>query len=118
MSQGPRLDVTPVESGVWLAGAGQPAGEQRGTDVAVRGVRLFDAVTGPGDEIPVPPGCRRLDLELKRALVNGAPGAVSMRDGKPFSVAGFTVRGGRIVAMDILVDPERLRALDLTALES
>jgi RNA polymerase sigma-70 factor (ECF subfamily) len=61
---------------------------------------------------------RRLDLELKRALVNGAPGAVSMRNGKPFSVAGFTVRGGRIVAMDILVDPERLQALDLTALES
>jgi RNA polymerase sigma-70 factor, ECF subfamily len=61
---------------------------------------------------------RRLDLELKRALVNGAPGAVSMRDGKPFSVAGFSVRGGRIVAMDILVDPERLQALDLTALES
>ena len=49
---------------------------------------------------------------------NGAPGAVSMRGGKPFSVAGFSVRGGRIVAMDILVDPERLRALDLTALES
>ena len=39
-----------------------------------------------------------------------------MRDGEPFSVGGFTVRGGRIVAIDILADPERLRALDLTML--
>lgn len=30
------------------------------------------AVTGPGEKIPVPPGCRRLDLELA-AEVNGSP---------------------------------------------
>ena len=44
-------------------------------------------------------------------------GMVTMRDGEPFSVGGFTVRGGRIVAMDILADPERLRRLDLTILD-
>ena len=32
------------------------------------------AVTGPGDEIPVPPGCRRLDFELEVAAVIGRPG--------------------------------------------
>jgi len=36
-----------------------------------------------------------------------------MRDGQPFSVVAVTVRGGRIVEMDILSDPERVRRLDL-----
>jgi hypothetical protein len=40
-----------------------------------------------------------------------------MKDGEPFSVGGFTVKEGRIVAMDILADPERLRRLDLTILD-
>jgi hypothetical protein len=51
------------------------------------------------------------------ALVNGAIGTVAYRDGQPFSVGGITVRGGRIVAIDILADPERLRGLDLTVLD-
>ena len=61
-------------------------------------------------------GYSRLGLIMRPALVNGAAGAVSMRDGEPFSVGGITVRGGRIVAIDILADPERLRQLDLTIL--
>ena len=40
-----------------------------------------------------------------------------MRDGEPFSVGAVTVRGKRIVAMDILADPARLRRLDLTILD-
>ena len=59
----------------------------------------------------------RPDLLQQPALINGAAGVVSMRDGKPFSVAGVTVRGGRIVEMDFLADPERLAALDLTVLD-
>jgi hypothetical protein len=54
---------------------------------------------------------------MQPALINGAVGLVSTRDGRPFSVGGFTVRGGRIVAMDILADPERLGRLDLTILD-
>jgi RNA polymerase sigma-70 factor (ECF subfamily) len=50
-------------------------------------------------------------------LVNGAAGAVCMLEGKPFSVMAFTVRGGKIVEIDILRDPERLSQLDLTALD-
>jgi RNA polymerase sigma-70 factor (ECF subfamily) len=60
----------------------------------------------------------RLDLEIHPALVNGAAGAVTIRDGRPFSVTGFTIRGGRIAEMDILVDPARLDQLDLTILEN
>ena len=59
----------------------------------------------------------RLDLRLRPALINGAVGMVTMRDGEPFSVGAVTVRGERIVAMDILADPERLRRLDLTILD-
>jgi RNA polymerase sigma factor (sigma-70 family) len=58
----------------------------------------------------------RLDLFMQPALINGAAGVVSTRDGKPFSVGGFTIRGGRIVEIDILADPERLALLDLTVL--
>jgi RNA polymerase sigma factor (sigma-70 family) len=51
-------------------------------------------------------------------LVNGSIGIVSLRpDGRPFSVLGFTIAGGRIVEIDILADPERLSRLDLSALE-
>ena len=60
----------------------------------------------------------RLDLYVQPALINGAAGTVSIRDGEPVSVAGFTVRGGRITEIDILADPERLRRLDLTILGS
>jgi RNA polymerase sigma-70 factor (ECF subfamily) len=59
----------------------------------------------------------RLDLVIQPALVNGVVGAVSTLDGEPFSVGAFTVRGGRIVEIDILADPERLRRLDLTILD-
>ena len=58
----------------------------------------------------------RVGLDMQRALVNGTPGFVSLRDGRPFSVGAVTISGGRIVEMDILADPERLAKLDLTVL--
>jgi RNA polymerase sigma-70 factor (ECF subfamily) len=59
----------------------------------------------------------QVGLVVRPALVNGAVGAVTMRDGEPFSVGSVIVRGGRIVELDILADPERLRRLDLTVLD-
>jgi RNA polymerase sigma factor (sigma-70 family) len=55
----------------------------------------------------------RLSPFAQRALVNGAAGLVVARHGRPISVMGFTITGGKIVEIDILVDPERLRRLDL-----
>ncbi|WP_433273915.1 RNA polymerase sigma factor SigJ [Actinosynnema sp. CS-041913] len=52
------------------------------------------------------------------ALVNGAMGLVSTADGRPQAVMGLTITGGRIVAMHILADPERLAHLDLTVLDA
>ena len=59
----------------------------------------------------------RVALDMRRALVNGTPGFVNLRDGQPFSVAAVTIRGGRIVEMNILADPERLAKLDLAVLD-
>ena len=52
----------------------------------------------------------------RAALVNGVDGTVTLRDGVAVAVAGFTVSDGRIAAIDILADPERLARLDLTGL--
>jgi RNA polymerase sigma factor (sigma-70 family) len=59
----------------------------------------------------------RLDVEVRPALVNGAVGTVSFRDGRPFAIAGFTIRNRRIVEMDVIADPERLSRLDLQVLD-
>jgi hypothetical protein len=37
--------------------------------------------------------------------------------GRPRIVFGFTITGGKIVPIDLLLDPERLRELDLTVLD-
>jgi RNA polymerase sigma factor (sigma-70 family) len=59
----------------------------------------------------------RLAPFVRPALVNGAAGAVVAPRGEPFSVMGFTVVGGRIVEIDAITDPERLRVLDLAVLD-
>jgi hypothetical protein len=52
------------------------------------------------------------------ALVNGAAGIVVFdRGGRPVSVLGFIVARHRIVEIDILVDPSRLRQIDLSMLD-
>jgi RNA polymerase sigma-70 factor, ECF subfamily len=51
------------------------------------------------------------------ALVNGAAGAVWAPGGRPRAVLGFTISDGKIVEIDILADPERLRQLDLALLD-
>ncbi|MGH2368371.1 MAG: RNA polymerase subunit sigma-70, partial [Chloroflexota bacterium] len=48
---------------------------------------------------------------LHPALVNGAAGAVITVGGRPFAVLGFTVAGGKIVAIDAIADPDRVRRI-------
>jgi RNA polymerase sigma factor (sigma-70 family) len=59
----------------------------------------------------------RLSPFVRPALVNGAAGVVVAPGGRPFSVMGFTVAGGKIVEIDAVSDPERLRRLDLAVLD-
>ena len=49
------------------------------------------ALTGPADEIPVPPGCRRLDLELEVAAVIGRPGRDLTPEQAGEYIAGYTI---------------------------
>ena len=54
---------------------------------------------------------------VQPALVNGAAGVVVAPHGRPFAVMSFTVTSGKIVAIDALADPARLRQLDLAVLD-
>ena len=57
---------------------------------------------------------RAAGLRARFAVVNGGPGIVSTIDGRPTAVLAFTVVDGLIVEIDILADPQRLEALDLS----
>jgi RNA polymerase sigma-70 factor (ECF subfamily) len=58
---------------------------------------------------------RRFADTATRVLVNGIPGGIAWApDGTPFAVLALTVRAGRIVAIDVLADPDRLGRVDLT----
>ena len=59
-------------------------------------------------------GYAQIGLDMRPALINGLPGAVAFLHGRPFSIGAVTVRNCRIVELDFLADPERLRQLDLT----
>jgi RNA polymerase sigma factor (sigma-70 family) len=59
----------------------------------------------------------RLSPFVRPALVNGAAGVVVAPRGRPFSVMGFTIRGGKIVEIDILADPARLSRLDVSVFD-
>jgi RNA polymerase sigma-70 factor, ECF subfamily len=73
----------------------------RGPQAVARGALAFSRRAAPS-------------LVVQRALVNGAAGIVSwLPDGRPFSVLAFTVARGRIIEIDVLSDPERLRRLNL-----
>ncbi|MEV8625457.1 RNA polymerase subunit sigma-70 [Streptomyces sp. NPDC051079] len=56
----------------------------------------------------------RRDRVTRPALVDGAIGVVAFAGGRPVSAVAFTLRGDRIVALDITTGEERVRGLDLT----
>jgi RNA polymerase sigma-70 factor (ECF subfamily) len=60
---------------------------------------------------------RRLAPFARPALINGTAGVVAAAAGRVLSVMGFTVAHGKIAAIDVLYDPERLADLDLAVLD-
>lgn len=56
------------------------------------------------------------DAGIHPVLVNGAAGVVTTRDGNLFTIMAFTVAGGRIRAIDVLADPDRIARLELPSL--
>ena len=91
-----RADSVAVEMAAARAGAGAPelSEEMRGVDAVGR---VFVG------------GAKAARL----ALVDGLAGAVVAVGGRPMAVFGFTVRDGRIAAIELLADPEILAALEL-----
>jgi RNA polymerase sigma-70 factor (ECF subfamily) len=51
------------------------------------------------------------------ALVNGTVGLVMAPHGRLFLVLGFTITDDKITEIDVIADPDRLRHLDLAALD-
>ena len=49
--------------------------------------------------------------ELHPALVNGAAGVVITVRGRPYAVMGFTVADGKIIEIDAIADPDRVRRI-------
>jgi hypothetical protein len=79
------------------AGPGKPSSVLRGA-AAVARASLAGARSG---------------RTLRRALVNGSPGAVVFEHGRPVAIMGFTVVRGCIIEIDAIRDADRLRRLDL-----
>jgi RNA polymerase sigma-70 factor (ECF subfamily) len=91
-----RADAVAVDMAAGRASAGAPAlsEEMRGFDAVAR---VFAG------------GAKAARL----VLVDGLAGAVVSVGGRPMVVFGFTVRGGRVVGIELLADPETLAILDL-----
>jgi len=65
---------------------------------------------------------RALAPGARAATINGAAGIVVYSGDRPFAVLGFTFEGrgrsARIAEIDILLDPERLERVDLSAVSA
>src|SRR6266516_8192822 len=55
--------------------------------------------------------------QLRPALVNGAAGVVVTVRGRPVTVMGFTIAQDKIVEIDAIADPERVRSIMAAALD-
>jgi len=56
---------------------------------------------------------QQMALSARPVLVNGVAGVAASAEGRLYSVAAFTVVDGRIVGIDIISEPDRLRLLDV-----
>ena len=81
-------------------GPGQPVQEVVGAEAIARQASMFRRIAPASDT-----------TEL--VLINGVPGHLRRRDGRPFSLVAYTIANDRVVAMDIIADTERLARLSL-----
>jgi RNA polymerase sigma factor (sigma-70 family) len=56
--------------------------------------------------------------QLHPALINGTAGVVITVHGRPYAVMGFTVAQGKIVEIDAIADPDRVRGIAAAVLEN
>lgn len=84
-------------------------------------IRADAAVSGTATEVrgaaawaPQALGFARALRAVQPALVDGAPGLVLAPRGRLMRVLTFTIAHDRVVSIDVIGDPERLRALELS----
>jgi RNA polymerase sigma factor (sigma-70 family) len=70
-------------------------------------------VRGPAEVAAQAGRFAQLARFARPVLVNGGPGFLVARDSEPLALIGVTVRDSKIIEIDILADPERLRRLGL-----
>ncbi|OBA79694.1 RNA polymerase subunit sigma-70 [Mycobacterium sp. 1164966.3] len=94
--------VAVLDPGVVLRGDFGPPAEVFHADGAATVAKLARSYGGP-------------DREVRAATINGTAGAVILVAGQATAIMGFVVRDGRITAIDVLADPQRLARIDLSA---
>jgi RNA polymerase sigma factor (sigma-70 family) len=91
-------------------------------DVVLRSDRAALPASAPREIRGAPAVARRALVGRARAarpaLVDGAVGVVVAPRGRLLMVLDFTIRGGKIVEIDAVADPERLNQLDLALLDN
>ena len=70
-----------------------------------------------GAEAVAPLAMRGRAVAARPLLVNGAAGVVVAPQGRLMMILNFTVRDGKVVNIEAITEPERVRALDLAVLE-
>jgi RNA polymerase sigma-70 factor (ECF subfamily) len=93
--------VLRIDAGTWRPAA----------SMAIRGAAAVagQALTGLTTALPA--------VRLRPALVNGTAGMIVIRRERPVTVMGFTVAEGKIVEIDAIADPERVRRITAAAFE-
>jgi RNA polymerase sigma-70 factor, ECF subfamily len=84
-------------------------------DVVLRGTthpNVSRLVRGAPDVAAQALSFARLSPRVRLVLVNHTAGLVAVHDGRAASVLAFTVSAGRIAAIDVVADPDRLREID------
>jgi RNA polymerase sigma-70 factor (ECF subfamily) len=70
-----------------------------------------------GAEAVAPLAMRGRAVAARPLMVNGAVGVVVAPRGHLLMILDFTIRDGKVVAIEAITEPERVRALELTVLE-
>jgi RNA polymerase sigma-70 factor (ECF subfamily) len=87
------------------------------SDGGPRRPRLTRTIRGARTAAGQAGGFRKFAGTLHPTLVNGAAGAVVALRGRPLALMAFSVVAGRITAIDVLNDPDRLARLDLAVFD-
>jgi hypothetical protein len=94
--------VSVLDPGVVLRGDFAPGAAVFRAEGAASVAKLARSYAGP-------------EREVRAATINGAAGAVIFVAGQPTAIMAFLIRGGRVAAIDVLADPQRIARIDLSA---